>query len=466
MPAAGRESALWDASLDEIWTALPYASAADGGRPEIHGDGRYLPAGPSALAVDELAVASIGSALRAGSLLQASRRGSRAPRVDLAAGHAADLVRSEAQLRLPGQQAANGFAPLSRLWPTGDGWLRTHANYPWHRAALLAATGAQTQADLHAKLMTRSAFDWERLIDAVGGVAVAVRRPDEWSASAPGAAGARQPLVRQEVIGPAPARLRRANIGGLPAAGVRVLDLTRVIAGPVATRTLGALGADVLRIDPPSKPELEFSRIDGVLAKRSSFLDAATPSGGRRLHELLERADVLVYGYRPGCSTSLEDAMLGERYPGLVTVRLSAWGEQGPWGRRRGFDSLVQAASGIAYLQADPQRNPGALPCQILDHATGYLAAASALLCLREQSVSGGTHLVRVSLAATARQLLSMPPLQLRENRTDKGDWRTQLTLAAGGTVTVVRAPGQLDGHPLVWPEPVHKYGADEPFWC
>jgi hypothetical protein len=266
-----------------------------------------------------------------------------------------------------------------------------------------------------------------------------------------------------------------------------VLDLTRVIAGPVATRYLGALGADVLRLDAPDRPELTLHAYDGLPGKRSALLDFGPAEGNARLHELLAGADVLVHGYRPHALErfGLGRQELAERHPGLVVVGLSAWGSRGPWGGRRGFDSIVQAASGIARAESPDGDRPGALPCQLLDHGTGYLCAAAALQALARQSARGGTVFRELSLARTAHWLLGLPrdssgpavtagsagapgPAAAPGSRAPadgtERDWLTTLSSAAG-PVTTVRPPGQLDGETLSWTEPLSRYGGDKAAW-
>jgi crotonobetainyl-CoA:carnitine CoA-transferase CaiB-like acyl-CoA transferase len=248
-----------------------------------------------------------------------------------------------------------------------------------------------------------------------------------------------------------------------------VLDLTRVIAGPVATRYLGALGADVLRLDPPDRPELTMQTYDGLLAKRSALLDFGVDGGHDRLHDLLSGADVLVHGYRPHALDrfGLDPQTLAERHPGLVVVSLSAWGSRGPWGGRRGFDSIVQAASGIAMAESPDGERPGALPCQLLDHGTGYLCAAAALQALARQSARGGTQFRELSLARTAHWLLGQPREAAEippPGDDDEQTWLTTLDSAAG-PVTTVLPPGQLDDEPLTWPRTLSRYGADDAAW-
>ena len=268
-------------------------------------------------------------------------------------------------------------------------------------------------------------------------------------------------------IGGAPPRRRAA--GTWPASGIRVLDLTRVIAGPVATRYLAALGADVLRLDPPHHPELLPQTYDGLLGKRSALLDFGTPDGSARLHELLSEADVVVHGYRPHALDrfGLAPEDLADRHPGLVVVRLSAWGSRGPWGGRRGFDSIVQAACGIAVAESPDGERPGALPCQLLDHGTGYLAAAAVLRALAAQASRGGTLFRELSLARTADWLLSQPraePGAAAAADGGPGAWLTTVG-SAEGPVTVVKPLGRLDGIELTWPSPLTPYGGDPPAW-
>jgi len=473
---------LWPGLLAEAWAALADTEGA-------HQDGR-LPAGlevlwvsgapghlPSRLPVEDVAVACTGAALLAAAALHAQRggdcgsRGSPTARLDR--GHVAAAFRSEAHLRIGGEQAGPGFAPLSRFWRAADGWVRTHGNYPWHRAALLRALGsADDPESVAATMADLGAREAEDLVTGAGGVAAAVRGEAGWRAEPPGQAVAATRLVEAASIGGAPPRWRPA--GALPASGIRVLDLTRVIAGPVATRYLGALGADVLRLDAPDRPELTLHAYDGLFGKRSALLDFGAAEGNGRLHELLSGADVLMHGYRPHALDrfGLSPQVLAERHPGLVVVSLSAWGSRGPWGSRRGFDSIVQAASGIAMAESADGERPGALPCQLLDHGTGYLCAAAALQALARQSARGGTQFRELSLARTAHWLLGLPrdaPSHgAATSGSPAGDDRAWLTTldSATGPVTTVRPPGQLDDEALAWPRSLSRYGGDEAAWA
>ncbi|MFE5556260.1 CoA transferase [Streptomyces sp. NPDC056544] len=385
-----------DGGTAQAWEAL-------GGAPELVGRVRYcgvgdLTEGP--LPVAELARATVGACGLAAAELAAVRAGGgaadAAPLV-VDEGAVATAFVSERHLRVEGRAPVT-FAPLSGFWRTADGWVRTHANYPHHEAALVRALQlpSATPEALRAATLGRTAVEVQELAYGEGGLAVAVAR--EYGDPQPLMEPVRESGARGRALGAAPA--------GRPATGVRVLDLTRVIAGPVATRTLGLLGADVLRIDPPGLPEADDAYADTGFGKRSALLDLAG-AGDRAVFEgLLAEADVVVTGYRPG---ALEQYGFGarellERWPGLVVAELCAWGwrARGPWAGRRGFDSLVQAGYGIAAACAGPGGEPGVLPAQALDHGTGYLMAAGVLRALAE----GGGRGLRFSLAGTGSWLV------------------------------------------------------------
>ena len=350
------------------------------------------------LAVPDLVLGAVAAQLGAARLLT----GDPTP-VRLDAAHVGLAVRSERHARLAGRPVGLGFAPLSRFWRTADGWLRLHGNYPHHRAAAASVLGSDDVAAVAAAAAGWTAEELESAVVAAGGAAAAVRTPEEWAASPQGQAVAGLPLLGlRRVSDGAP---RRPVLRGL-----RVLDLTRVIAGPVATRVLASHGADVLRVDGPLRPDLRAGLVDTGVGKRHVLLDLAAAGDRAVVEELLARADVVVQGYRPGAleAFGMDPAALERRHPHLVVVRLSAWGLRGPWSQRRGFDSLVQAATGIATACGTPEE-PGVLPAQALDHATGYLAAATVLAALVRRRDEGGGWYGELSLAQTARWLLAAP---------------------------------------------------------
>ena len=453
----------------QAWAALTSQEEAGQSqapdRLEVVGPSGHL---PSPFPVEETAVACVAAALLAAVSVHEQRGGS-VGRVTLDRSHVAAAVRSERYFRRGGVSAGAGFAALSRFWRTGDGWVRTHANYPWHRAALLSALGADPDAVADA-MAGLAAEEVEARVFAAGGIAAAVRPLEAWRDHAQGKALVGEPLVAHRAVGDAGPRIR--PVSERPASGVRVLDLTRVIAGPVCTRYLGALGADVLRLDPPDLPDMRPGEsTDTLLGKRSARLDLRSDAGAAALARLLAEADVVVCGYRPGALDrfGLSEEALAERHRGLVVVYLDAWGHGGPWAGRRGFDSIVQAATGIAVGESAGGGEPGALPCQLLDHGTGYLAAAAALDGLRRQADQGGSHIRRLSLARTAWWLTSVPtsgqgPSDPPTGAADSPPWLAEVD-SARGSVTAVTPPGGIDGRPLRWPSPLTGYGDDAPAW-
>ncbi len=424
---------------------------------------------PSPLSVTECAVSSVAACLGAAAELMAARTGHR-PEVSLDAAQVVAAVRSEVWLRDPTGEEIRGFAPLSRLWRTADGWARTHANYPWHRQALLDAFGvpdgdnAVVERVLGATFAGLAATEIEQRAYASGALAVAARNTEQWRSIPAGAAVDATSLVAiDELVGNAPPL---GPSGPLPASGVRVLDLTRVIAGPTGTRMLGALGAEVLRIDPPGRPELPLHAVDGVIGKASAILDAATRRGKETVEELLAQADVVVSGYRPGAlrRLGLEPDQLAECHPHLIVASLSAWGP-GAWEARRGFDSLVQIASGIGSSTSTDGDRPGVLPCQLLDHATGYLLAAGVLAALARRARTGQVTHVRVSLARTAKWLLDQPALLGKARSPQTEAEVAPYRVALGNGWSAIGPPGRLDDRPLAWPHLPPHYGGAVPAW-
>ncbi|MEU6389922.1 CoA transferase [Streptomyces sp. NPDC046939] len=419
---------------------------------------------PARLPVLELARACVGACALAGAEWAATRAGRPVPEVQVDDGALATAFVSERHLRVDGR-AATTFAPLSRFWRAQDGWLRTHANYPHHRARLCAALGVGADATVEevAELLAgRSAAEVEETVYAAGGLAVALRTPGQWAAHPQGAAVAERPLVERD-------RLDDAAPPARSAARPRVLDLTRVIAGPVATRTLALLGADVLRVDPPQLPEAPDAHADTGFGKRSARLDLTTGADRRTFEELLDGADVVITGYRPGALDrfGLSPEALVARRPGLVVASLSAWGAYGPWAGRRGFDSLVQVATGVAAVEGVPEQ-PGALPAQALDHGTGYLLAAGVLRALTDQAREGGSRVLRCALARTAHWLVHEvrpEPRAARGEPVDPAPWLAE-TDSALGRLRYARSPVAFTGGPADWARPPGRWGTDAPVWA
>jgi crotonobetainyl-CoA:carnitine CoA-transferase CaiB-like acyl-CoA transferase len=374
-------------------------------------------------------------------------------------------------VRPVGSTAPSAWDPLSGAFETRDrSWIRTHANAPRHRDALIAVLGCDADPDAVARAIRGwNALELEDAVIARGGAAAALRTAAEWQESAPGAAVAGEPLVHRADGEGGHSDTRWAPTPARPLAGIRVLDLTRVIAGPACTQVLAGLGAEVLRIDPPDWDE------PAVLPyvmwnKRSARLDARTPGGAERLRELLAGADILVHGYRAGALEHLGLAEPERRRirPGLIDVAERAYGWSGPWAERRGFDSLVQFATGIAYtgMVASGAAQPVSLPVQALDWATGYLAAASAIagLVLRLETNAGSQW--RLSLARTAYALAHLPVAQ---GATDvvgtPADLPAAVHRTASGDMALTSSPLTVGAATLAYDRHTTRLGVDEPAW-
>jgi hypothetical protein len=352
------------------------------------------------------------------------------------------------------------MAPLSRCWKAADGWVRLHANYPWHLRRALDVLGcADDPGHVGQAIAQRTTGDLDDSFAAAGALAFAVRSPGEWTRHPQGRAVAAQPLVRTE-RGPGPGRKLSP---GRALDRIRVLDLTRVIAGPVATRTLAAWGADVLRVDAPQLPEIPAQAIDTLPGKRSALLDLSSPHGRQQLDRLLAEADLLVQGYRPGALArfGLDTGALAGRWPHLSVVTLSAWGSSGPWSHRRGFDSLVQCPAGIAAIEGSPDA-PGAMPAQALDHATGYLAAAAGIMALAASQADGRPRYQQLSLARTAQWFTDAGRAQPSHPREPEAGPFLADVPGPGFTARVVRPPGQVGDLTPAWTRTT-SLGTDPP---
>jgi len=446
--------------LDATW-------AAAGGRPDLAAAVRFDGHGalPSAFAVTDLAAGSVAAAALAVAELVGETAG-RTP--SAAVDRRLASMWFVGSIRPRGWEAPSAWDPLAGDHPTADGWIRLHTNAPRHREAALAVLGARPERQaVAAAVRRRGAEELEEAVFAAGGCAAALRTADAWSAHPQGVAVAAEPLAHVH-----PGDEGRAGVPGpadRPLAGVRVLDLTRVLAGPVATRFLAGYGAEVLRIDPPGWDEPGLVP-DVTAGKRCARLDLAAPGGRERLLGLLAQADVLVHGLRPGALEGLglgPDVRRAAR-PGLVEVGLDAWGWTGPWAGRRGFDSLVQTACGIAAagMAWAGRDRPTPLPCQALDHAAGYLMAALAVRGLTERLRTGRGSAARTSLARVAALLTSVPGVEVEAPAPETSDdLAPAVERTAWGEALRLRPPCAVEGAPMRWDLPAGPLGAAEAAW-
>jgi len=397
-------------------------------------------------------------------------RGGPAPGARTSVREATTSFRSEQFLRVDGE-APKLWADLSGDYPAADGWVRLHCNFRHHQAAALAALGVERDRDaVAAAVATRGAEELVEAVTAEGGCATSMRPLAAWREHPQGSAVAQLPLIATDRIGEAPVRLPGA--ADRPLGGVRVLDLTRVIAGPVCGRVLASHGAEVLRVGAAHLPTFATLDLDTGFGKRWCNLDLRAPDDRDTFAALVRDADVVVQSYRPGslAGLGLGASDLAALRPGVVVVSLSAYGQAGPWSERRGFDSLVQLASGLAHEQAvvSGVDRPVALPCQALDHGSGWLAALGAVAALRRRAREGGSWHVRVSLARTSAWLDSLGRVDrlglTAPDASQLGDLLVDDETPAG-RVTHVRPVGTVGGAPPRWDRPPPAPGQDGPSW-
>ena len=378
------------------------------------------PALPSSFAVGTAAQAAMAASALASAEVGRVRSGVR-QQVAVDMRHAAIEFRSERYLRVAGAPLPDPWDRIAGLYRCGDGgWVRIHTNFPHHRDGVLALLRcAHDRADVQRALAAWRALDFEARAAEAGLVVAALRSFDEWDAHPQGVADATLPTLTVERIEPAdgaPAPPRALGVIGPRdpvLSGLRVLDLTRIIAGPVAGRALAAQGADVLMITAAHLPSIETTVIDTGRGKRSAHLDLRDAGGRDALEALVRGADLFVQGYRPGAidAFGLTPQRLARLRPGIVVGSIAAYGHTGPWAGRRGFDSLVQTAAGLNAAEAAAAGRPDeprALPAQALDHASGYLLACGLQLALCRRATEGGSWHVRVALSRTARWLRSL----------------------------------------------------------
>ena len=431
------------------------------------------PVVPSHFAVADAAQASLGAATLAAAEIRHRRgHGRQLARVDRA--HV--VAQSLGWFSLDGVVPPT-WDPIAGLYPCADdGWVRIHANFAHHRDGALRLLGLPEGPATKREAVTDALRDWraeafETAAAEAGLVVSAARTFAQWDAHPQSAAVAAQPLVRLERIGDAPAIAWPASAPhAQPLAGLRVLDLTRILAGPVGCRTLAAHGADVLMINSPHLPNIdaiaEVSR-----GKRSAHADLRTPAGRAALDALIADAHVFVQGYRPGGLASLvySPEALARARPGIVAVSLTAYGTTGPWGGRRGFDSLVQTATGfnLAEAAAAGADKPQAMPLQILDFTAGFLLAFGAQAALLRQADEGGSWRVDVSLAQAAHWLRGLGPVEdgFAAQRLSPDPWLVSEPSGFGRLVGV-RHAGELADTPAVWRLPSMPPGTHAARWA
>jgi len=424
----------------------------------------------SVFAINALAEAVVGAAGLAAAELLAERTGEmQEVLVDRElVSHWFDFT-----LRPDGWSLPPAWDAIAGDYQTIDGWIRLHTNAPHHRKAAQAVLGIDAVDKESVATLVRQwkSDELETAIIAQSGCAAAMRSTQQWALHPQGQAVAAEPLVHQTFAAAVDKPQWSANTSVMrPLAGIRVLDLTRVLAGPVATRFLAGLGADVLRIDPPTWDEPALVP-DVTLGKRLARLDLRTAEGRSTLEALIKQADVMVHGYR---ADALERLGFGEQVrrdlnPGLVDVCLDAYGWSGPWHGRRGFDSLLQMSTGIAEagMSLWQRERPTPLPVQALDHATGYIMAAAALRGLLARMRTGQGSTTQASLARTAALLASHPPQVPDEVHfgDDRNVFCPEPEITPWGKAYRILPPVQIGDVMMKWDRPAAPLGSSAPHW-
>ncbi len=436
------------------------------------------PVMPSSFAVGTAAQVSLSAAALAATEIGHMRNGLRQHlQVDMR--HAA--LECTARFLIDGR-APDAWDKLAGLYACGpqgrDGWVRIHTNFAHHRDGVLRLLGLPEGTGTEREAVAQALAGWhadgfEQAATHAGLVVAALRRFDEWDAHPQAAVIAAEPLVAMERIGDAaPLALPALSPPARPLDGLRVLELTRILAGPVAGRMLAAYGADVLLVNAPHLPNIE-AIADTSRGKLSALADLRGEPGREALRAVLRDAHVFMQGYRPGALAALGFAPseVAALRPGIVCVSLSAYGERGPWAGKRGFDSLVQCATGFNHAEglAAGSGQPRALPMQVLDMASGALMAFGAQAALLRQQREGGSWHVRVSLARTSRWLRELGRVANGFSAPPADIWGLMETSHSGwGELTALRhaavfshtpagwaRPSMPPGsHPLAWPTP------------
>ncbi|HXZ85522.1 MAG TPA: CoA transferase, partial [Myxococcota bacterium] len=390
--------------------------------------------------------------------------------VDLA-GAAASLL-GFAYQRLDEPSAAAAWEPRGQLtdfYPTRDGqWFLFHQSFPDTQARALARLGCAPERESLAAAI--AGWDVQALEDAIaeiGCCGARLRSAEDWAAHAQGRALAKRPVVEVIRVGDAPPE-PLARAGDRPLAGIRALDLTRVLAGPTCGRTLAAHGAEVLRIGSPKLPFVPPFVMDTSHGKRSAYLDLREPADAERLRALVRGADVFAQGYRSGALARLgfgPERLFALR-PGLVYTAINCYGHEGPWTERPGWEQLAQTVTGIAREHGGAER-PRLLPAAATDYNTGYLAALGTMIALARRAREGGSYLVRASLVQTGMWIARMPRTESAGPGLSSEQVRPHLTRSDTpfGSLTHLGPIVEMSETPARWATPTVPLGTHPPEW-
>ena len=432
---------------------------------------------PTPFRIGETAAASLAAVGLAVSDLWELRSGRRQD-VGVDTRQATASLRSGHYLEMDGNPVVAERTPVMGVYPAKNGrWSYLHCNFPNHRDAALGVLGVEEDREAVRQAVAQwDALELEEAIIAARGAGGMVRSIEEWAQHPQSAAVASLPLLEIDRIGDSPPE--PFPEGERPLSGIRVLDLTRVLAGPSCARTLAEHGADVMKISGPHLPFSPTQELDTGHGKLSAHIDLRQERELETLRELVSKADVFSQGYRPGtlARRGLSPQDLSTLRPGIVCVSLSAFGRVGPWAERRGFDTVVQTVSGITHRQGQlfPGAAPGPqfYPVSAIDYLTGYLMAFGAMVALARRAKEGGSWLVRTSLAQTGRWLVDRGQLPEADLHNVPAEftpeeirrWRTESDVPAGRLTHMAPALHLSETKPY-WARPTVPLGYHEPAW-
>jgi len=396
---------------DALRTILPIAGWPEERTHTVTLTGGTDPILPTPFRIAETSTAALAAVAMAAADLWALRTG-RQQDITVDARQATASLRSGKYMHLDGAHVSTERNAVMGVYPAKNGrWSYLHCNFPNHRAAALQVLGVPEDREAVRQAVAKwDALELEEAIIAAKGAGGMVRTMEEWARHPQAAAIASLPLMEIVKIGEsAPEKLPE---GERPLSGVRVLDLTRVLAGPTCARTLAEHGADVMKITAAHLPNIGYQEYDTGHGKLSAQLDLRQPQDIDTLRGLVREAEVFSQGYRPGTlgARGFSPEALAELHPGIVVVSLCAFSHVGPWASRRGFDTVVQTVSGITSRQGElfpgAAAGPQFYPVSAIDYLTGYLMAFGAMVALARRVREGGSWLVRISLAQVGRWLV------------------------------------------------------------
>ncbi|KAF6842752.1 caib baif family enzyme, partial [Colletotrichum musicola] len=467
--------------LEEVWKGmgLPAESLA---ATNLENDGR--PTLPSSYKMGVLAQSSIALSALAAAQIHTLRSGGSVPAVDVPLEHATVEFKSERLYVLDGKPTPSPWGPIGGLHKTSDGHVRVHDSFPNHSNGILELVGlpvGSTRQQLSEKIAAWASIDLETAATVEGKLATyALRNYSQWDALPQSKAISGFPIGISQLSSEGPKGLpaRMAAPGSKCLQGLRVVEMSRVIAAPLCGKTLAAHGADVIWVTSPSLPDLPTMDRDFGRGKRTVQLDIHKPEDKARLIELIKTADVFVQGFRPGslAGQGLSPEEIVKINPSIVIANMSAFGPAGPWSGRRGYDSLVQTCSGMNVSEAEHAGKGEAArptPCQALDHAGGYWLATGVAAAVYKKATLGGAWRVDVSLAGVMKYLRSLGQYpgatgfeaKDYERPEDVPEEYYETRKTGFGPMKAIRHSARVEGVKVGWDVMPKPLGSDAPEW-